>query len=67
MFAEPAGAATLAGLIAALATGLVDRAERVVLLVTGSGLKDVVSVRRAVTLPDPIAPEVDAVAALFRR
>ncbi|MDP2359477.1 MAG: pyridoxal-phosphate dependent enzyme [bacterium] len=40
IFAEPAGAAALAGLIRALELGLVDRGERVALLVTGQGLKD---------------------------
>lgn len=40
VFAEPAGAAALAGLLRALEQNLVDRDERVVLLVTGSGLKD---------------------------
>ena len=40
LFAEPAAAASLAGLLRALALGLVDKDERVVLLVTGSGLKD---------------------------
>jgi len=62
VFAEPAGAAALAGLDACLCEGLVDPSERVVLLVTGSGLKDVVAASRAVVLPDPVAPSVDAVA-----
>lgn len=62
VFAEPAGAAALAGLEQALSEGLVDRDERVVLLVTGSGLKDVPSARRAVEIPPPIAPTLDAVA-----
>lgn len=36
---EPAGAAAWAGLCPALAAGLIDRDERVVVLITGSGLK----------------------------
>jgi len=40
IFAEPAGAAALAGLVEALDSGMVDRRERVVLLITGHGLKD---------------------------
>lgn len=39
VLAEPAAAASLAGLRRALETGLVDPGERVVLLVTGSGWK----------------------------
>ncbi len=61
VFAEPAAAAALAGLDAALEQGLVDRAERVVLLITGTGLKDVPAASRAVSRPDPIPPRLDAV------
>ncbi len=62
VFAEPAAAAALAGLEAALDLRLVDRDERVVLLVTGSGLKDVPSAARAVAIPEPVDPDLDAVA-----
>jgi threonine synthase len=41
VFAEPAGAAAQAGLMKALQEDLVQRHERVVVMVTGSGLKDV--------------------------
>ncbi len=61
VFAEPAAAAALAGLDAALEQGLVDRGERVVLLVTGTGLKDVPAASRAVHRPRPIAPRLEAV------
>jgi len=66
VFAEPAAAAALAGLEAALDQGLVDRGERVVLLVTGSGLKDVPAALRAVPRPPPVAPDLDAVAERLR-
>jgi len=62
VFAEPAGAAALAGLHAALDEGLVDRDERIVLLVTGTGLKDVPAAARAVERPRTIPPSIDAVA-----
>lgn len=62
VFAEPAAAAGLAGLEAALARGLVERDERVVLLVTGSGLKDVGAAARAMRMPAPVEPSLDAVA-----
>ena len=67
VFAEPAGAAALAGLHAALEAGLVDREERVVLLVTGSGLKDIPAAARAVQRPTPIPPSIDAVAERLSR
>lgn len=47
IFPEPAAAASLAGLLAARDLGLVAPADKVVLLVTGSGLKDVTSAMRA--------------------
>ncbi len=61
VFAEPAAAAALAGLDAALAEGLVRREERVVLLVTGSGLKDIPAALASVRRPEPIPPRLDAV------
>ena len=61
VFAEPAAAATLAGLHAALDAGALERDERVVLLVTGNGLKDVPTAARSVSRPPPIEPTLDAV------
>ncbi len=64
VFAEPAGAAAYAGLVRAAATGLVARDERIVVVNTGSGLKDVTSVSRAVasagSRPYRIAPDLDS-------
>jgi len=54
VFAEPAAAAAYAGLIEALDQGLIDPEERIVLLVTGSGLKDVASVMEAVEEEPPV-------------
>ncbi len=51
VFAEPAAAAALAGLEAALAEGLVQRDECAVLLITGSGLKDIPTAARGVRPP----------------
>jgi threonine synthase len=61
VFAEPAGAAALAGLEAALEEGLVDRDERVVLMVTGSGLKDVDAAARALPRLEPVEANLEAV------
>jgi threonine synthase len=62
VFAEPAAAASLAGLETALEAGLVRRDERVVLLVTGTGLKDRDAAARAVTMPSAIRPNLDCLA-----
>jgi threonine synthase len=56
VFAEPAGASPLAGLHAALDQGLVRRDETCVLLVTGSGLKDVDATIRACDAEPPVIP-----------
>jgi threonine synthase len=49
VFAEPAGATAYAGVVAAVDQGLVGPSDRVAVLSTGSGLKDVASAMRAVT------------------
>jgi threonine synthase len=48
VFAEPAGAAAYAGLVKAVDEGLVPPEERIVVLVTGNGLKDVASALKSV-------------------
>jgi threonine synthase len=48
VFGEPAGVASLAGLLAAREHGLVRDDERIVVLMTGNGLKDIDGARRAV-------------------
>ena len=64
VFAEPAGAAAYAGLAAAVDRGLVGASDRVVVLSTGSGLKDVASAMKAVTAagtePMVIEPSLEA-------
>jgi threonine synthase len=63
VFAEPAGAAPYAGVIAAANRGLIGHSDRVVVLATGSGLKDVASAMKAVasvgTEPIRIAPTLE--------
>ena len=64
IFAEPAGAAAHAGLVRAVREGLVARDERIVVLNTGSGLKDVgsamTSVEMADVRPHRIEPTLEA-------
>ncbi len=54
VFAEPAAAASHAGLEAALTQGVVSRAEEVVLLITGNGLKDIAAAERAAQQSAPV-------------
>jgi len=56
IFAEPSGAAGLAGLIKAIEEKLVDRDEIVVVLVTGHGLKDVDIAMKITSEPPTINP-----------
>ncbi len=60
VFAEPAGAACLAGAAAARDAGLIDESTSVVLVVTGNGLKDVAAVMDSVTAAGSAAISIDA-------
>jgi len=44
----------------------VDRDERVAVHATSTGLKDVPAAAREVSIPPPIAPDLDAVARVLR-
>jgi threonine synthase len=63
VFGEPAAAASIAGVKAAVERGIVGSDEGVLTVNTGSGLKDTVSAMRAVGQPIQIEAELDAVAA----
>jgi threonine synthase len=62
VFAEPAGAAAYAGLVKAVDQGLIAAEERVVVLNTGNGLKDIASAMKAVELagtqPHRVRPDL---------
>jgi threonine synthase len=58
VFAEPAAAASYAGLVRAVEDGLISRDETTVILATGNGLKDIQSARRAVEQPHRVRPDL---------
>lgn len=62
VFAEPSGAAPYAALLRLVVEGTIPPGSRVVLFVTGSGLKDPEGVLRGVGMPEVIPPTVEAVA-----
>lgn len=66
VFAEPAAAASIAGLVRLVSAGTIGSDERVVALITGSGLKDVPAAMKSFKMPKAIAPKLDAVKKLFR-
>ena len=61
VFAEPAGATAFAGVQVALAAGLIRHDETVVVINTGSGLKDVPAAMQMTGEPLTIAPTLAAV------
>lgn len=63
IFGEPAGVIALGALRKLCSDGRIGRDERVVILVTGSGLKDVDSGLRAVAMPAPVPCTMAAVEA----
>jgi len=66
IFAEPSGAAGLAGLKKLLNVGLVDRSDVVVVEVTGGGLKDQKTATQLVKEPPTIEPELDQLERLIK-
>jgi len=61
VFAEPAASATFAGVKAAIEEGHIQPQDRVLLLVTGNGLKDIKSAMRVAGAGYPVAPSIDEV------
>jgi threonine synthase len=61
IFAEPAGATSYAGLVKALQAGVIDPNDPVLVINTGSGLKDIKSAMQAVGTAPVIEPTLEAV------
>jgi len=65
VFAEPAGAAAYAGLVKGTASGVVGGEDPILVLNTGSGLKDVRAAMSAVVSPPIIEPTLEEVKKLL--
>jgi threonine synthase len=65
VFVEPAAAASFAGFLRMVEDGAVKSDERVLLMITGNGLKDIDSARRAVKEPLRVRPDIDEFAELW--
>lgn len=59
VFAEPAAAAAYAGFLKMIETASIKSDERVLIMLTGSGLKDVDSARRALPEPLSVSPNIE--------
>lgn len=66
IFAEPAGATGFAGMLKALKEGKISKNDKVTVIVTGNGLKDVDSAIRAGGNPIIIDPEISEVKKILR-
>ena len=66
VFAEPAAAAAYAGYLKALETEQIGEQDPVLVLSTGSGLKDITAVQRVVPEAPVIEPTVEAVKRLLK-
>jgi len=59
IFAEPAGSAAFAGLLKMAEEGLLEPSEKVAVVITGNGLKDIESARKSVGEPLRVAPDLE--------
>jgi threonine synthase len=67
VFAEPAAAAAMAGVVSAIDSQTIAPDERVLVMITGSGLKDTKNAIRAAGRPVEIDASVDAVAEKLKK
>jgi len=67
VFAEPAAAASVAALKKLRNSDLLDRKERIVLLITGHGLKDVEAAMNGIPIPASVEPTLAALDSLSGR
>lgn len=65
IFAEPAASTAYAGLLKGLREGKIGAGESVVVLITGTGLKDIPAAMKAVTIPEPIEPRIEEIEKFF--
>ena len=65
IFSEPAAAAAFAGMIKYRDTNKIPAGSKVVVMLTGSGLKDLKSVQSSIRLPSPIEPVVHLLKQIF--
>ncbi|HEX8088098.1 MAG TPA: pyridoxal-phosphate dependent enzyme, partial [Blastocatellia bacterium] len=67
VFVEPAAAAAFAGFVKLCEAGYIKSDERVLLMLTGNGLKDIDTPRRAVEKPLRVRPDLDEFSELLNK
>ena len=61
IFSEPAAAAAFAGMLKYRQQGLIPAGSKNVVLLTGSGLKDLSAVQSSINIPEPLSPDLASV------
>jgi threonine synthase len=65
IFSEPAAAAAFAGMVRYSNEKKIRESSKVVVLLTGSGLKDLKSVQSSIHLPEPVEPDIASLKRIF--
>ena len=67
IFSEPAAVAAFAGMLKYHNQGLIPDGSKNVVLLTGSGLKDLSAVQSSIHIPGPVAPDLESVAPVIKK
>jgi threonine synthase len=65
VFSEPAAVAAYAGMMKYSDQGLIPPGSREVVLLTGSGLKDLSAVQSSIQIPEPVEPDIGRLGSFF--
>ncbi|MDP1622835.1 MAG: threonine synthase [Bacteroidales bacterium] len=67
IFSEPAAVAAYAGMLKYRDQGLIPPGTKNVVLLTGSGLKDLTAVQSSIQIPEAVEPDIRSVEAIIQR
>ncbi len=65
IFAEPAASAAFAGFLSFYWDGKFEKGSKNVVLLTGSGLKDLNAVQKIIDIPEPVKPDIKEIEKFF--
>jgi threonine synthase len=65
IFAEPAATAAFAGMLKYREKGLLETNSNNIVMLTGSGLKDLQAISRSIKIPDAIEPDIEILRGIF--
>ncbi len=67
IFPEPAAAAAYAGMLKYHEQGMIPAGSTNVVLLTGSGLKDLAAVQKSIHIPDPVSPDIQSAEEIIQK